>query len=124
QLALRTFVSAISVTATGCSVTSTTTVSTAATTGCLIRRAVFFTGAPLITFARAALRALPRLAGLALRSLARLFTFDPFLRLSMIPPDLVGDSANGIKRKPNKSGQATERVITRFQLELVPCLPL
>jgi hypothetical protein len=39
-----------------------------------------------VGFARAALRALPRLAAFPLRSLARLCTFDPFLRLAMIYP--------------------------------------
>jgi hypothetical protein len=82
------------VTATGCSITSTATVSTAATTGCLIRRAAFFTGArfglALITVRFVAftaldiLRALPRLA--ELRSFAGFCTFDAFLRLAMISP--------------------------------------
>jgi hypothetical protein len=54
-------------------------------------RAAFFTGERLgltliaVRFAAfATLRALPRLAELALRSLARPCTFDPFLRLAMI----------------------------------------
>ena len=68
--------------------------------GCLIRRAAFFTGARLglaLATARfaafATLRALLRLAEFALRSLARLCVFDPFLRLAMIfPPVLSGAS--------------------------------
>src|SRR6516162_206189 len=97
QLALRTSVSSTSVTAItggGCSITSTATVSTAATMGCLIRRAAFFTGARLglaLATARfaafatfATLRALLRLAEFALRSFARPCTFDPFLRFAMI----------------------------------------
>jgi hypothetical protein len=87
----RTSVSTISVTATGCSITSTATVSTTGVTGCFTFRATFFTGARFglalaTVFARAALRALPRLAEFARRSLARLCTFDPFLRLAMIRP--------------------------------------
>jgi hypothetical protein len=97
QLALRTSVSSTSTTAitpgVGCSITSAATVSTTGVTGCFIRtfRAAFFTGARLglatVRFAAfATLRALLRLAELALRSLARLCTFDPFLRLAMIVP--------------------------------------
>ena len=97
QLALRTSVSSTSVTAItggGCSITSTATVSTAASMGCLIRRAALFTGARLglaLATARfaafatfATLRALLRLAEFALRSFARPCTFDPFLRFAMI----------------------------------------
>lgn len=64
-----------------CSITSAT--------GRLIRRAVFFAGVDLVclaAFARATLRALPRLTGLPLRSFARFCTFDPLLRLAMIDP--------------------------------------
>ena len=78
---------------TGCSITSTATVST----GCFTFRAAFFTGAGLglalatvgfVAFAALdTLRALPRLAGL--RSFARFCTFDAFLRLAMIRPPLV-----------------------------------
>jgi hypothetical protein len=78
----------------GCSITSAATVST---TGATSFRAAFFTGARLglalatirFTFPRAdltALRALLRLAELRPRSLARIFGFDPFLRLAMIAP--------------------------------------
>jgi hypothetical protein len=78
----------------GCSITSAATVST---TGATSFRATFFTGARLglalatirFTFPRAdltALRALLRLAELRPRSLARIFGFDPFLRLAMIAP--------------------------------------
>src|SRR6516225_2472110 len=77
-------VSSASVTATGCSITSAVTVSTTATTGCLIRRAAFFTGARLdlalatVRFAAlTTLRALLRLAEFALRSLARPCTLTP-----------------------------------------------
>jgi len=101
QLALRTSVSSTSVTVitrgAGCSITSTATVSTTGATGCFTFRAAFFTGAGLglalatTRFAvLATLRALLRLAGFALRSLARLCTFDPFLRLATISPVLVG----------------------------------
>src|SRR6516165_9803133 len=97
QLALRTSVSSTSVTViapgVGCSITSTTTVSTTGATGCFTFRTAFFTDARLglalatTRFAvLATLRALPRLAEVALRSLARLCTFDPFLRLAMIDP--------------------------------------
>jgi hypothetical protein len=99
QLALRISVSSTSVTVitpgAGCSITSTAAVSTTGATGCFTFRAAFFTGAGLgfafatvrfVGFARAALRALPRLAAFPLRSLARLCTFDPFLRLAMIYP--------------------------------------
>jgi hypothetical protein len=77
----------------GCSITSTATVSTTGVTACFTFRAAFFAGAPLglavatVRFtALAALRALLRLAEFAVRNLARLFTFDPFLRLAMIFP--------------------------------------
>jgi len=97
QLALRTSVSSTSETAitpgAGCSITSTTAVSTTGATGCCTFRAAFFTGAGLglalvaVRFAAlATLRALPRLVEFALRSFARLCTFDPFLRLAMIDP--------------------------------------
>jgi hypothetical protein len=71
----------------GCSISSAT--------GCLIRRAAFFTearfGLALATvrfaaFARAVLRVLPRLAEFPLGSFPRFCTFDPFLRLAMIDP--------------------------------------
>jgi hypothetical protein len=90
----------------GCSITSTATVSTTGVTGWFTFRAAFFTGARLgfafatvrfVAFPRAALatlRALPRFAEFLLRSLARLCTFDPFLRLAMIRPrSLIGCSA-------------------------------
>lgn len=78
----------------GCSITSAATVST---TGATSFRAAFFTDARLglalatvrFAFPRAdltTLRALPRLAEFRLRSLARVCTFDPFLRLAMIAP--------------------------------------
>ena len=82
-------------TATGCSITSAAAVSTAGATGCLIRRATFFTDAGLglalaiVRFAAAdfaTLRGLPRLAEFPLRSFARFGSFDPFLRLAMINP--------------------------------------
>src|SRR6516165_7563901 len=110
-------------TATGCSITSTATVSTTGATGCFTFRAAFFTGAGLglalatTRFAvLATLRALPRLAEFALRSLARLCTFDPFLRLAMIgPPGLVGvrdklPSRHGRSYDKRKSGQLIQRV--------------
>jgi hypothetical protein len=84
------------------------------TTGATSFRAAFFTGARLglalatirFAFPRAdltALRALLRLAELRPRSLARIFNFDPFLRLAMIAPrsgwcsqiHSVGSKANG-----------------------------
>ena len=76
---------------------STATVSTTGAIGCCFTfRAVFFTDARLglalatVRFAvLATLRALLRLAEFALRSLARLCTFDPFLRLAMIDPPVV-----------------------------------
>src|SRR5215831_17550226 len=95
QLALRIFVCSTSVTATGCSITSTATVSTIEAIGCCFTfRAAFFAGAGLglavrfVAFADfATFRALSRLGEFALRSLARLCSlarlriFDPFLRL-------------------------------------------
>jgi hypothetical protein len=120
QLALR--VSSTSVTVitpgAGCSITSTATVSATASTtgatGCFTFRAAFFTGARLglalaTVFARAALCALPRLAEFARRSLARLCAFDPFLRLAMIRPVLVG----GPQRMIAESRQPIKRVINR-----------
>jgi hypothetical protein len=83
---------------TGCSITSTATVSTTGVTGCFTFRAAFFTGAGLglglalaivrfVGFAAlAALRALLRLAEFPLRNFARFCTFDAFLRLAMIDP--------------------------------------
>ena len=68
-------------------------VSITGATGRLIRRAAFFIGARfglafatvrLVAFARAALRALPRLVELPLRGFARFCTFDRFLRLAVI----------------------------------------
>ncbi len=81
-------------TPTGCSIASAATVSTIGATGCFAFRAAFFTGVRLglalaTVFACAALdalRGLPRLAELPLRSLARFCTFDPLLRLAMIDP--------------------------------------
>ena len=79
----------------GGSITSAVTVSTTGATGCFTFRAAFFTCAGLgfafatvrfVAFAFAALRALPRFAAFPLRSLARLCTFDCFLRLAMIAP--------------------------------------
>ncbi len=77
----------------GCSITSRATVSITGATGGFTFRAAFFTGARL-AFALATtrfaaldtLRGLPRLAELPFRNLARLFTFDPFLRLAVIVP--------------------------------------
>jgi hypothetical protein len=97
QIAIRDYsgVSSSSVTPTGCSITSTATVSTAATTGCSTRtfRAAFFTGASLglaLAVVRcealATLRALPRLAEFALGELPRFRAFDPFFRLATIDP--------------------------------------
>src|SRR6516225_2888252 len=86
----------------GCSITSAATVSTTGATGCFTFPAAFFTGARLglalaTVFACAALRALPRLAEFPLRSFPRFCTFNPFLRLAMIVPDLVGDPQIGSK---------------------------
>jgi hypothetical protein len=84
----------------GCSITSAATVSTTGATGRFIFRAAFFTGARLglalaiVRFAAfATLRALPRLADFAPRTLARLCTFDPFLRLAMIFPPVLGGAS-------------------------------
>ncbi len=86
----------------GCSIRSTTTVSTA---GCFVRRTTF--GAAFFTVARlglalatvrfvgfpradlATLRALPRVAEFPLRGFARFCTLDRFLRLAMTEPPLV-----------------------------------
>ena len=77
----------------GCSITSAATVSTTEATGGFTFRATFLIGAGLglalatVRFAvLATLRALLRLAEFALRSLARICIFDPFLRLAMIDP--------------------------------------
>jgi hypothetical protein len=77
----------------GCSITSTATVSITGVAGCFTFRAAFFTGGlfglalATVRFAGLAiLRALLRLLEFAFRSLARLCTFDPFLRLAMIAP--------------------------------------
>ena len=77
----------------GCSITSVATVSTTGAIGCFTFRVAFFTGAGLglalaaVRFAAlATLRALPRLAGFALRSVVLLCTFDPLLRLAIIDP--------------------------------------
>ena len=125
QLALRTSVSSTSVTAItggGCSITSTATVSTAATMGCLIRRAAFFTGARLglaLATARfaafatfATLRALLRLAEFALRSFARPCTFDPFLRFAMIA--LWSGSCSATRIDSPSPGKLSNEVINRI----------
>ncbi len=98
----------------GCSIMSTTTVSTTGVTGALTFLAVFFTVARLglafatvrlVAFARAGLRALPRLAEFPLRSFARLCTFDCFLRLAMITP-LVGVSPDAYCRMKRQTANA------------------
>ena len=103
---------------------STATVSTTGAIGCCFTfRAVFFTDARLglalatVRFAvLATLRALLRLAEFALGSLARLCTFDPFLRLAMIgPPGLVGvrhklPPGHGRSNDKWKSEQLIQRV--------------
>jgi hypothetical protein len=122
QLALRTSVSSTSVTVitpgAGCSITSTMTVSTTGATGCFTFRAAFFTGAGLglalatTRFAvLATLRALPRLAEFALRSLARLCTFDPFLRLAMIAPVLVGAPKRIDARVPATTQSSYQQIV-------------
>ena len=75
-------------------------VSIAGAAGGFTFRAAFFTGAGLglaLTTNRfavlATLRALLRLAEFALRSLARLCTFDCFLRLAMILPSVLGSDS-------------------------------
>jgi hypothetical protein len=98
----------------GCSITPATVVSTTGATGCFTFRAAFFTGVRLglalaTVLAWAVLRALPRFAEFLLRSLARLCTFDPFLRLAMIRPVLVG----GPQRMIAESRQPIKRVINR-----------
>ena len=79
----------------GCSITSTATVSTTGAIGCFTFRAVFFARARLglalatvrfAAFARADLRALPRLAEFPLNSFPRFCTFARFLRFAMIAP--------------------------------------
>jgi hypothetical protein len=117
----RTSVSTTSVTATGRSITSTATVSTTGATGCLIRRAAFFTGVRLglalaavrfVAFAAFALRALPRIAVFALRSFARFCTFDFFLRLAMITPLVLRNNT-----MVQVAASYRTRVINRSQLE-------
>jgi hypothetical protein len=78
-------------------IASTATVSITGATSCFTFRTAFFAGARLalaLATARfavlATLRALPRLAELPLRNFPRFCTFDPFLRLAMIRPVLVG----------------------------------
>jgi CspA family cold shock protein len=124
QLACR--VSSTSVTATGCSITSTATISTAGATGCFKRRAAFFTGARLglalagvrfDAFPRAALdtlRALPGLAEFALRSFPRLSTFDPFLRLAMIAPLVLANDTPSKSRQASKRELSTDRPVRRI----------
>jgi len=120
QLALRISVAS---TGPGCSITSAATVSTTGAAGCFTFRATFLTGAGLgLAFATArfavlaTLRALLRLAEFALRSLARLCTFDPFLRLAMIdPPWSVGvryklSPEHGRSNDKRKSEQLIQRV--------------
>jgi hypothetical protein len=107
-LTSRTSVSSISVTATGCSITPTATVSTAGATGCFTFRAAFFTGAGFglalatVRFGAFAaldtLRALPRLAEFPLRGFPRFWTFDRFLRLAMIVPLGAAQRYNGPSR--------------------------
>jgi hypothetical protein len=91
-------------------------------TDCFTFRAAFFTGAGLgldlaaigfVAFAALdTLRGLPRLAEFALRSLVRLCTFDPFLRLAMITPF-------GFREDTTVQVAASyqTRVINRSQLE-------
>jgi hypothetical protein len=102
----------------GCSITSTTTVST---TGCFRTsfRGAFFTGARLglalatVRFAAlATLRTLPRLAEFPLRSFARFCTFDRFLRLAMIAPLVLRNDTT-----VQVAARYQTRVITRFQHE-------
>jgi hypothetical protein len=92
-----------------CSIVSTATVSTTGATDCF--RAAFFTGARLglalaTVLACAVLRALPRFAEFLFRSLARLCTFDPFLRLAMIRPVLVGGPQ---RMMSDQKGPATDQ---------------
>ena len=98
-------------------------VSTTGATGGFTFRAIFFTGAGLgLAFATvrfagfATLRALPRLAEFALLSLARFCTFDPFLRLAMIVPGLVGATQCIDARSPSPGNQtielSTDRVVS------------
>jgi hypothetical protein len=57
------------------------------------------------------LRALPRLAEFALRSLARLCTFDPFLRLAMIAPVLVGARKRIDARVPATTQSSYQQIV-------------
>jgi hypothetical protein len=103
----------------GCSITSAATISTTGATGCFTFRAAFFTGAGLglalaivrfVAFAALdALRALPRLAELPLRSFARFCTFDGFLRLAMIDPLVLRNDTT-----VQVAARYQTRVITRF----------
>src|SRR5215469_11168819 len=111
QLALRISVSPTSVITpvAGCSITSEATVSTTGAIGCFTFRAAFFTGAGLglaLATARFAaftiLRPLPRLAEFPFRTLARLFTFDPFLCLAMIAPLVDGPQLIDARSKDNR----------------------
>ncbi len=110
----------------GCSMTSTTTVSTTGATGCFTFRTAFFTAARLglafatvrfVGFARADLRGFPRLAEFPLGSFARFCTADFFLRLAMIAPwsGFVLRNTIDVRSKGNwaKSGNPSNQFINR-----------
>ena len=127
QLALRTSVSSTSVTViapgAGCSIASTATVSTTGAIGCFTFRAAFFTGAGLglalatVRFAvLATLRVLLRLAEFALRSLALLCTFDPFLRLAIYRSPVWLCSATRIDARSPSPGNLSNELSTDSNL--------
>jgi hypothetical protein len=62
------------------------------------------------------LRDLPRLAEFPLRSFARFCTFDPFLRLAMFVPDLVGAPQIGSKDNRSSPGNLSNELSPDFSL--------
>jgi len=111
---------------------STATVSTTGAIGCFTFRTTFFTDARLgsalatVRFAvLATLRALLRLAEFALRSLARICIFDPFLRLAMIDPRVCWSALSSYPQR--MANQTTKRCLSNLsndfsKHERVPCL--
>ena len=106
----------------GCSITSTATVSTTGAIGCFTFRAAFFTGARLglalatvrfAAFARADLRALPRLAEFPLGSFPRFCTFARFLRFAMIALLMLRNSTMLYSGKPINASYQQDRSFER-----------
>jgi len=106
-------VEASSVTATGCSITSAATVSTAGPTGNRPFRTTFFAGArlglALAAVRFAALRALPRAIAAFL-----LGAFDCFLRLAMISPVLIRASPRIDAGSPSSGNLSNELSTERW----------